>query len=367
MSQYYNYDQIERKWQERWAEQSVFSVSTEAERPKYYVLEMLPYPSGALHLGHVRNYSLGDSVARFKRLQGYNVLHPIGWDAFGLPAENAAIKNQIPAEKWTLDNIERMKVQCKRLGFSYDWDREIATCLPDYYHWNQWFFLKMFEKGLAYKKIGLVNWCPSCQTVLANEQVVDGRCWRDDSEVIQKELEQWYFRITDYAEQLLSGLDSLEDWPEKVKTMQRNWIGKSTGARIRFQVESDEDSSIEIFTTRVDTIYGATFMVLAPEHPLVKKWSNDPEYGPALSTFAAEMQREGTLKRTSEEAEKKGVFTGRYAINPFNQERIPVWVANFVLMEYGTGAIMAVPAHDERDHEFALKYGIPIRTVIQPV
>lgn len=366
MSEYYNFDQIERKWQKRWVENSDFSVHSEPGRPEYYVLEMLPYPSGALHLGHVRNYSLGDSVARFKRLQGYNVLHPIGWDAFGLPAENAAIKNQIPAEKWTLDNIRRMKAQCRRLGFSYDWDREIATCLPDYYRWNQWFFLKMYEKGLAYKKTGLVNWCPGCQTVLANEQVVDGRCWRDDSEVIQKELEQWYFRITDYVEELLEGIESLEDWPEKVKTMQRNWIGKSTGARIRFQLEGAGAQSIQVFTTRVDTIFGATFMVLAPEHPLVREWCNDPEYGPALADFAAEMQRDGTVKRTSEETEKKGVFTGRYAINPFSGEKIPVWVANFVLMEYGTGAIMAVPAHDERDHEFATKYGIPVRTVIQP-
>jgi leucyl-tRNA synthetase len=365
MNEKYDFNAIEKKWQNRWAESGQFRALENPGRPKYYVLEMLPYPSGALHIGHVRNYSLGDSVARFRRMQGFNVLHPIGWDAFGLPAENAAIKRGVLPEKWTLDNIAHMREQCKRMGWSYDWSREVATCLPDYYRWNQWFFIQFYKKGLAYKRKGLVNWCESCQTVLANEQVVNGVCWRDGSQVIQKELEQWYWKITNYAEELLADLAKLGDWPEKVLTMQRNWIGKSEGARVSFQI-AGSDGSFDIFTTRLDTIYGATFVVLAPEHELVRSWTRDREHGPALAAFVEEMRRQDRVLRTSAEAEKKGVFTGHYAINPYTREQVPIWVANFVLMEYGTGAIMAVPAHDQRDFEFATKYNIPIRQVIQP-
>jgi leucyl-tRNA synthetase len=365
MNEKYDFEVIERKWQRRWAERDQFRADEQADKPKYYVLEMLPYPSGALHIGHVRNYSLGDSVARFRKMQGFNVLHPIGWDAFGLPAENAAIKRGVLPDEWTLGNIVHMRSQCKRMGWSYDWSREIATCLPDYYRWNQWFFIQLFKKGLAYKRKGQVNWCEKCQTVLANEQVVNGGCWRDGSPVVQLELEQWYWRITDYAEELLEDLAKLGAWPEKVLTMQRNWIGRSEGAKIRFPI-ADSDQAFDIFTTRVDTIFGATFVVLAPEHDLVRSWLGDPRYGPALSAFVDEMRREDRLLRASDEAEKKGVFTGRYAVNPYNGERVPIWVANFVLMEYGTGAIMAVPAHDQRDHDFARKYGVPIRQVIRP-
>jgi len=364
MSKRYDFNSIERKWQKRWAEKDEFAVFEQAERKKFYMLEMLPYPSGELHLGHVRNYSLGDSIARLKKLQGFNIMHPIGWDAFGLPAENAAIKHQVAPETWTLNNISRMKTQLKRLGYSYDWNREIATCLPDYYRWNQWLFLKMFEKGLAYKKRGQVNWCEQCQTVLANEQVVNGGCWRDGSPVLLKELDQWYLRISDYADELLTALDDLDEWPENVVTMQRNWIGKSHGARIEFRLE--DGRPIEVFTTRIDTIFGATFVVLAPEHELVRGWLGDPEYGPAISTFLEEVRRLDPNTRTDDTREKRGVFTGRYAVNPFNGEKVPVWIADFVLMGYGTGAIMAVPAHDERDFEFARKYGIEIRRVIRP-
>jgi leucyl-tRNA synthetase len=365
MNERYDFETVEGKWQKRWEDEGQYRVIEEPGKAKYYVLEMLPYPSGALHIGHVRNYSLGDSVARFRRMQGFNVLHPIGWDAFGLPAENAAIKRGVLPEKWTLDNIERMRGQCKRMGWSYDWQREIATCLPEYYRWNQWFFVQFYRKGLAYKRKGLVNWCEKCQTVLANEQVVNGGCWRDGSPVIQQELDQWYWRITDYAEELLQDLARLGTWPEKVLTMQRNWIGKSEGARITFPI-AGSDTSVDIFTTRVDTIYGATFVVLAPEHELVRSWFSEGEQGPVLARFAEEMRRQDRLLRTSEEVEKRGVFTGHYAINPYNQERVPIFVANFVLMEYGTGAIMAVPAHDQRDFEFARKYDLPIRQVIEP-
>jgi leucyl-tRNA synthetase len=367
MKERYEFEAIERKWQDIWDSRGEYRTFEDEKRPKYYVLEMLPYPSGALHMGHVRNYSLGDSVARFKRMQGYNVLHPIGWDAFGLPAENAAIKHNTPPEKWTLANIARMKAQCNRMGWSYDWSREIATCLPDYYRWNQWFFLQIYSRGLAYKRKGVVNWCEKCQTVLANEQVVNGCCWRhEDTQVLQKELEQWYWRITDYAERLLQDLQQLGEWPEKVLTMQRNWIGKSEGARVRFAVDGEE-ASFDIFTTRLDTIFGATFVVLAPEHELVSRWFDDPEHGRKLSDFVDEIRQQDSSVRTAEDTEKRGVFTGRYAINPYNQEKIPIWVANFVLAEYGTGAIMAVPAHDQRDFEFAGKYGIPVRTVVQPL
>ncbi len=366
MQEQYDFRTIESKWQKRWEENCEFVVAEDRDRPKYYVLEMLPYPSGALHMGHVRVYSLGDSVARFRSLQGFNVLHPIGWDAFGLPAENAAIRHQVPPKTWTLKNIERMKQQCLRMGWSYDWDRELATCTPEYYRWNQWFFLRMYDRGLAYRSRGSVNWCEKCQTVLANEQVVNGLCWRDDSPVVQKELEQWNFRITDYAEQLLQDLDQLEDWPERVITMQRNWIGKSVGARVRFRLGGPSGEGIDIFTTRLDTICGATFMVLAPEHPLVKAWLGDDSDGSRLQALLEQVRRQDQNLRTAEDAEKLGAFTGRYAWNPFRGEMIPIWVANFVLMEYGTGAIMAVPAHDQRDLEFARKYGLPVRSVIEP-
>ncbi len=364
MANKYDYGRIEEKWQRRWAEARIFESRRSSGGNKYYVLEMLPYPSGALHMGHVRNYSLGDSVARYRRMRGHDVLYTIGWDAFGLPAENAAIKNQIPPEKWTLDNIDRMRAQCKRMGWSYDWTREIASCTPEYYRWNQWFFIQMFKRGWAYKKLARVNWCEECQTVLANEQVEGGRCWRDGSKVVEKELEQWFWAITRYAEELLQELDRLEEWPEKVLTMQRNWIGRSTGAKVRFAIE-DSEHSIEIFTTRLDTIGGATFLVLAPEHPLVAEWSDDPKHGAELAAFAQEMRSQDREARIAEEGEKRGVFTGRRAINPYTGERVPIWVANFVLLEYGTGAIMAVPAHDQRDFEFATKYDLPIRIVVE--
>ncbi len=364
MNERYDFQAIETKWQQRWSEDQVFAVKEDREQAKFYMLEMLPYPSGELHLGHVRNYSLGDSIARLKSLQGFNVLHPIGWDAFGLPAENAAIERKVPPEDWTLNNIARMKEQCQRMGFSYDWGREIATCLPEYYGWNQWFFLQMLKKGLAYRKKGQVNWCNQCQTVLANEQAANGVCWRDGTEVVVKELDEWCLRISDYSEELLVSLETLQDWPEKVLAMQRNWIGRSEGAQVRFDL--DAGGQVEIFTTRVDTIFGATFMVVAPEHGLVKDCLDDPVYGSDLESFVEKMRRVDKRACTDEAAEKLGQFTGRYALNPFNSERIPIWVANFVLMEYGTGAIMAVPAHDERDFEFATRYGIPIRPVIRP-
>ncbi|MBI4457037.1 MAG: leucine--tRNA ligase [Acidobacteria bacterium] len=358
----YDFKQIEQRRQKKWFGNREFEVSERSDKPKYYALEMLPYPSGRLHMGHVRNYSLGDAVARYKWMRGFNVIHPIGWDAFGLPAENAAIKHNCHPEKWTLDNIAYMKAQCVRLGISYDWSREITTCLPNYYRWNQWFFLRMYERGLAYRKKGTVNWCPMCQTVLANEQVENGRCWRDDSEIETRELEQWYFRITDYAEELLHDLEQLKSWPEKVLIMQRNWIGKSEGARVQFPVKGREP--IEIFTTRLDTIYGATFLVLAPEHPRVNEViSAHPDRERAMEQIrryrAQQKIREGS------EAEKVGLFSGSYATNPFTRERVPIWIANFVLMEYGTGAIMAVPAHDERDYDFARIYGLEIRQVIE--
>jgi len=331
----YDFHATEEKWQRRWEEEKQSVVTEDPGRPEYYVLEMLPYPSGALHMGHVRNYSLGDSIARFKRMQGFNVLHPLGWDAFGLPAENAAIRNRVPPDKWTRDNIRRMKEQSKRMGWSYDWTREIATCDPEYYRWNQWFFIQMYKRGLAFKKEGPVNWCEQCQTVLANEQVRDGSCWRDGSLVVEKELDQWYWRTTAYVEDLLAGLDELDTWPEKVLTMQRNWIGRSEGAQVRFQIAGTDDS-VEVFTTRLDTIFGATFVVLAPEHELSKRWQDDSEKGREISSFSEGMRSQTKAERTGEAGEKKGVFTGRYAINPYSGEEVPVYVANFVLMEYGT-------------------------------
>ena len=371
---------IERKWQERWAAEPKLYAAEPAtsRRPKYYVLEMLPYPSGQLHMGHVRNYAIGDALARQMWMRGYNVLHPMGWDAFGLPAENAALKNNAPPREWTLGNIAAMKRQMQRMGFSYDWATEITTCLPDYYRWNQWFFLRMFEKGLVYRKKSKVNWCPECATVLANEQVVDGCCWRhEDTKVEQRDLEQWFLRITAYAQELLDGLDKLEGWPEKVRTMQRNWIGRSEGTEVDFFLEEQgareqgskrtESQRIRVFTTRIDTIFGATSVQLAPEHPLVAVFAaGDPKLKAKVGELIEE-QRKAREAGDVGAIEKHGVPTGRFALNPYNGERVPIWVANYILMDYGTGAIMSVPAHDERDFEFATKYGIEIRQVIQPI
>jgi len=358
---------IEKKWQERWSTTRAFEVSEDPDKPKYYCLEMFAYPSGHAHVGHVRNYMIGDVVARMKRMRGFNVLHPFGWDAFGLPAENAAIKNGTHPETWTLENIAHMKGQLQRIGISYAWEREIATCLPNYYHWNQWLFLKMLERDLAYKRRSSVNWCPSCNTVLANEQVVNGGCWRCGTPVTVRELEQWFFRITRYADELLDATERLTEWPEKVLTMQRNWIGKSIGARVTFDLAGSGATpvGIEVFTTRIDTIYGATFLLLAPEHPLVLQWSREGG-GEKFAESLARFQSQDRSARMTGEIEKEGFDTGRRAINPFTGEPVPIWVANFVLVEYGTGAVMAVPAHDERDYEFARKYQLPITVVVRP-
>jgi leucyl-tRNA synthetase len=361
----YRPQDLDRKWQARWAGARAFEVVEDPSKSKFYCLEMFAYPSGYAHVGHVRNYIIGDIVARFKRLTGYNVLHPFGWDAFGLPAENAAIKSGIHPETSTLDNIAHMKGQLERLGISYAWDREIATCLPDYYRWNQWLFIRMFERGLAYRRRSTVNWCPSCQTVLANEQVVDGACWRCGTPVIQKDLEQWFFRITAYADDLLDGIDGLTEWPEKVLTMQRNWIGRSEGARVSFPLPDGGDG-IEVFTTRIDTIYGATFVMLAPEHRLVSRLADLSDDRDGFRARADRFRTQDRTARVSGDVEKEGFFTGRFAINPFTEEPVPIWVANFVLGEYGTGAVMAVPAHDQRDFEFARKYRLPIRVVVRP-
>ncbi|GGG97937.1 leucine--tRNA ligase [Silvibacterium dinghuense] len=388
----YNPAEIEPRWQERWAaDTELYAIEPAASgKPKYYVLEMLPYPSGKLHMGHVRNYSIGDALARYQWMNGYNVLHPMGWDAFGLPAENAAIKNNTPPREWTLSNIAAMKEQMARLGLSYDWQNEVTTCLPDYYRWNQWFFLRMYEKGLAYRKQSKVNWCPQCATVLANEQVINGYCWRHEDQLVeQRDLEQWFFRITNYAQELVDGLDQLEGWPEKVRTMQRNWIGRSEGAEVEFGIEDassapgDEprkgtsvlpalegvkllQEKITVFTTRIDTIYGATSVQLAPEHPVAKQFAAaDAELAASVENLIAQqaLAREvGDIGNI----EKHGVFTGHYAVNPFSGERLPIWVANYILADYGTGAIMSVPAHDERDYEFAQKYGLEVRIVILP-
>ncbi|QGU00024.1 Leucyl-tRNA synthetase [Candidatus Syntrophocurvum alkaliphilum] len=360
----YDFKAIESKWQSYWEENNFYKVSKDVNKPKYYDLEMFPYPSGKLHMGHVRNYAIGDVIARFKSMNGFNVLHPMGWDAFGLPAENAAIQHGHPPAEWTYENIENMKEQLKTLGLSYDWDREIATCSPDYYKFTQWMFLKLYENDLAYKKKAAVNWCPSCQTVLANEQVVDGECERCDNVVDKKQLEQWFFKTTNYAERLLNDLEILEGWPEKVKTMQKNWIGKSEGCEFSMKIENT-DEEISVFTTRPDTVFGVTYMVLAPEHPLVEKVSKGLKEESNVKEFINKMQFVSDVARTSDETEKEGVFTGAYAINPLNNERVPIWIANYVLMDYGTGAIMAVPAHDQRDFEFARKYDIPIRVVIK--
>ncbi len=367
----YDAQSVEAKWFDRWQQDpALYAAESTSNKPKYYVLEMLPYPSGALHMGHVRNYAIGDALARYMWMNGYNVLHPMGWDSFGLPAENAAIKNNTPPREWTLGNIANMKAQMKRLGFGYDWSREVTTCLPDYYRWNQWFFLKMYERGLVYRKKSLVNWCPKCATVLANEQVVGGNCWRhEDTPVEQRELEQWFMRITQYSEELLRDLEKLDNWPEKVRTMQRNWIGRSQGALVDFELGGSvgpAGSKITVFTTRIDTIYGATSVQLAPQHPIVADMiAKNPDLRPKIDELIGE-QRKAKEVGDIGAIEKHGVFTGRYAKNPFNQEPLPIWVANYILMDYGTGAIMSVPAHDDRDYDFAKKYKLPIRVVVLP-
>jgi leucyl-tRNA synthetase len=355
---------VEAKWQTYWDDNKSFKATEDKTRPKYYLLEMFPYPSGRIHMGHVRNYSIGDVVARFKRMKGYNVLHPMGWDAFGMPAENAAIQNNSHPAKWTYENIAYMRGQLKKMGFSYDWDRELATCDVSYYQWEQKIFLQMYEKGLAYKKTSFVNWCPTCGTVLANEQVEDGCCWRCDSAVQQKELEQWFFRITEYAEELLDWTYRLTGWPERVLTMQRNWIGKSFGCEIDFRLEG-ELAAIKVFTTRQDTLFGATFMSLAPEHPLALEITT-PDRREEVVAFIEKVKRTEKSRRSAEDFEKEGVFTGAHCINPVTGLRMPVYLANFVLTDYGTGAVMAVPAHDQRDFEFARKYDLSILVVIQP-
>ena len=370
---------IEPKWQQRWAADPTLYAAEPADcgKPKYYVLEMLPYPSGALHMGHVRNYSIGDALARHMWMRGYNVMHPMGWDAFGLPAENAALKNHTPPREWTLKNIAAMKRQFQRLGMGFDWATEVTTCMPDYYRWNQWFFLRMYERGLAYRKKSKVNWCPECATVLANEQVIDGRCWRHEDTIGElRDLVQWFFRITAYADELLQGLDKLDGWPEKVRTMQRNWIGRSEGTEVDFFLEEiqgsgirdqgSEKTRIRVFTTRVDTIFGATSVQLAPQHALVAEFTAADA---VLKAQVDELLEQQKLAREAGDLgaiEKHGVPTGRFAINPYNGERVPIWVANYILADYGTGAIMSVPAHDERDYEFAAKYGLPIVQVVRP-
>ena len=358
----YDHNQIELKWHNRWENADFYKAEENSSKPKFYVLEMLPYPSGTLHIGHIRNYSIGDALARYKWMRGFNVLHPMGWDAFGLPAENAAIANQVPPREWTLRNIAAMKKTHRRFAFSYDWDREVSTCEPEYYRWNQWFFLEMLKRGLAYRKRALVNWCSKCATVLANEQVVEGCCWRhEDTPVEQRALEQWFLRITAYADELLDAMAQLEEgWPERVLTMQRNWIGRSEGAEIDFTLAGTGEP-IRVFTTRVDTIYGATCVIVAPEHPLNEQLLD------ADGQAHAKAMVDARANRDLGDIEKEGFFTGHYAVNPFNGEKVPIWVANFVLMGYGTGAIMAVPAHDERDFEFCRKYGIAVRPVIRPV
>ena len=365
MLEKYNFGEIENKWQIKWESENAFKVTEDPDKEKYYVLEMFPYPSGKLHMGHVRNYSIGDVLARYKRMKGFNVLHPMGYDSFGLPAENAAIKNGTPPADWTYSNMDEMTAQLKELGLSYDWDRIVATCKPDYYRWMQWIFIQFYKKGLAYKKDNPVNWCPSCQTVLANEQVVDGKCERCKSPVTKKSLSQWYFKITDYADRLLENLDKLPGWPEKVKTMQRNWIGKSHGAQITFKIDGF-DKDMDIYTTRADTLYGVTYMVMAPEHPYLQEMVAGTEYEAAVNEYVEKVQHMSDIDRTSTSNEKTGVFTGRYAINPINGKKVPIFISDYVLMGYGTGAIMAVPAHDTRDFDFAKKFDCEIIPVVDP-
>ncbi|MDH4230512.1 MAG: leucine--tRNA ligase, partial [Nitrospirota bacterium] len=359
MEERFDHRKVEPKWQKYWQQEQLYKTAAGVSSKKFYCLEMFPYPSGKIHMGHVRNYAIGDVIARYKRMQGYNVLHPMGWDAFGMPAENAAIKHGVHPSKWTQENISYMKSQLNKLGLSYDWDREVATCSPEYYRWNQWFFIKMLEKGLAYRKTSYVNWCHSCATVLANEQVIDEKCWRCDNTVVQKELEQWFLKITHYAEELLSASDELTGWPEKVVVMQKNWIGKSQGLEVDFRIDGMDgmdgmDGSIRIFTTRPDTLFGATFLCLSPNHPLTERLVSDKA---ELAKITAQYGKEDA---------KIGLNTGHFCINPVNDEKIPVFVANFVLMEYGTGAIMSVPAHDQRDFDFAAAYNLPVRVVIEP-
>ena len=363
MNEKYNFKEIEAKWQKYWKENQSFKTVEDENKEKYYVLEMFPYPSGKLHMGHVRNYSIGDVIARCKAMQGYNVLHPMGFDSFGLPAENAAIKNGVEPSKWTWENIHEMEDQLDLLGLSYDWDREVQTCNPDYYKWMQWIFIQFYNKGLAYKKENPVNWCPSCQTVLANEQVVDGCCERCKAPVGKKNLSQWYFKITDYADRLLNNLDTLEGWPEKVKTMQRNWIGKSIGAEIDFKID-ETDKLLKVFTTRADTLFGVTYMVMAPEHPYVAELVAGTEYEEAVNAYLDKVQHMNDIERTSTTNEKTGVFIGKYAINPVNNKKVPIFISDYVLMGYGTGAIMAVPAHDQRDFDFARKFDLEIIPVV---
>ena len=361
----YNFAEIEKKWQKKWEDEKVFKVTEDSSKPKYYALEMFPYPSGNLHMGHVRNYSIGDVVARFKKMNGYNVLHPIGYDSFGLPAENAAIKNGVEPKGWTVSNMETMTAQLKSMGISYDWDRVVATCMPDYYKWTQWMFLQLYKKGLAYKKKQYVNWCPSCQTVLANEQVVNGKCERCKTAVGKKDLEQWFFKITDYADRLLQDIDRLKGWPDKVKTMQANWIGKSKGATVDFKLDGT-DKVLTVYTTRPDTLYGCSFMVMAPESPLTEEIISGSETEAECREFIEKIQHLDEITRSAADIEKEGVFTGKYAINPITGKKIPLYLANYVILDYGTGVVMAVPAHDQRDFDFAKKYNLPIDVVITP-
>lgn len=363
MNDKYNFREIETKWQDHWEETGAFRVAEDENKEKYYVLEMFPYPSGKLHMGHVRNYSIGDVLARFKKMNGFNVLHPMGYDSFGLPAENAAIKNNVEPAKWTYENMDEMTRQLKELGLSYDWDRQVATCKPDYYRWMQWIFIQFYNKGLAYKKDNPVNWCPSCKTVLANEQVVDGKCERCKTPVGKKNLSQWYFKITDYADRLLDNLDKLDGWPDKVKTMQKNWIGKSYGAEISFPIVGS-DKKLDVFTTRADTLFGVTYMVMSPEHPYLEGLIKGTEYEDAAKEYIEKVQHLSEIERTSTTNEKTGVFTGRYCKNPLTEKEIPIFISDYVLMGYGTGAIMAVPAHDQRDFDFAKKFDCDIIPVL---
>ena len=357
---------IEAKWQKYWEENKTFKVEMDKDKPKSYVLEMFPYPSGNLHMGHVRNYSIGDVIARFRTMKGFNVLHPMGWDSFGMPAENAAIKHNIPPKKWTLENIANMTRQLKALGLSYDWDREVTTCKEDYYKWTQWFFELFYKRGLAVKKESAVNWCDTCNTVLANEQVIDGKCWRCDHEVVKKDLSQWFFKITDYADELLKDLSLLEGWPERVKTMQRNWIGRSEGLEFTFEIPALNDK-VAVYTTRPDTAYGVTFMALAAEHPLIKKLCENNPKADEINAFCERVRNQSEIERTSSESEKEGIFTGAYCINPFTGRKVEIWVTNYVLYDYGTGAVMGVPTGDQRDWMFADKYGIEKIVTICPV
>ncbi len=361
----YDFKTIEEKWQKNWEETEAFKINESMDKPKYYTLEMFPYPSGNLHMGHVRNYSIGDVLARYKKMQGYNVLHPMGWDSFGLPAENAAIKNGTPPADWTWSNIDNMRKQLKQLGFSYDWDREVATAKPDYYKFTQWMFLMLYNNGLAYKKKSFVNWCPSCQTVLANEQVVNGKCERCKSEVGKKDLEQWFFKITEYAQKLLDDIDMLDGWPDKVKSMQRNWIGRSEGAEVQFKIDGS-DETLTVFTTRPDTIFGVSYMVIAPEHPIVESLIKGKEQEEECREFIKKVQGMNEITRSATDTEKEGVFTGVYVINPLNDKKIPLYLANYVFLDYGTGVVMGVPAHDQRDFDFAKKYNLPIEIVVMP-